>query len=181
MEVIDLKLSGLKLIKPQVFGDARGFFLETYSAARYAAAGIDVVFVQDNHSRSVHGTLRGLHYQSQPGQAKLIRVIQGRIWDVVVDIRPGSPTFGQWHSTELDSDRKEQLFIPIGFAHGFCVLSDAAEVEYKVSTPYDPQTECSVNYADPELAVPWPISQPVLSARDQAAESFASLRARLTK
>lgn len=179
MEVINLKLAGLKLIRPQVFGDARGFFVETYSAARYAAAGIDVTFVQDNHSRSVQGTLRGLHYQSRPGQAKLIRVIHGRIWDAVVDIRPGSPTFGQWHGTELDSETKEQLFIPVGFAHGFCVLSDAAEVEYKVSAPYDPQTECSVNYADPDLGVPWPIKQPILSARDKVAESFAALRARL--
>jgi dTDP-4-dehydrorhamnose 3,5-epimerase len=179
VQVTDLKLAGLKLIRPTVFGDDRGFFLETYSAGRYAAAGIDVTFVQDNHSRSVKGTLRGLHYQSRPGQAKLVRVIVGRIWDVVVDIRPDSATFGQWQGTELDTERREQLFVPVGFAHGFCVLSDAAEVEYKVSAPYDAATECSLHYADPELGIQWPVDQPVLSARDQQAESFAALRARL--
>jgi dTDP-4-dehydrorhamnose 3,5-epimerase len=168
VQVTDLKLQGLKLIRPTVFGDERGFFLETYSLPRYAAAGIDVTFVQDNHSRSVHGTLRGLHYQSRPGQAKLVRVIVGKIFDVVVDIRPASPTFGQWLGVELDAERREQLFIPVGFAHGFCVVSPAAEVEYKVSTPYDAGTECSVNYADPELAIRWPVEAPVVSARDAA-------------
>ncbi|HVR62949.1 MAG TPA: dTDP-4-dehydrorhamnose 3,5-epimerase [Polyangia bacterium] len=181
MEVIDLKLAGLKLVRPQLFGDARGVFLETYNVARYAAAGIDVPFVQDNHSRSVKDTLRGLHYQSQPGQAKLVRVSSGRIWDVAVDIRPDSATFGHWYGGQLDSERREQLYIPVGFAHGFCVLSDVADVEYKVSTPYDPRTECSLSYADPELAVSWPISQPILSARDKSAESFAAFRARVKR
>lgn len=178
MQVIDLELSGLKLIRPTVFGDERGFFLETYSAPRYAAAGIQVTFVQDNHSRSVKGTLRGLHYQSQPGQAKLVRVSRGRIWDVAVDIRPESPTFGRWHAVELDDQKNEQLFVPVGFAHGFCVLSDFAEVQYKVSSPYDAKTELALDYADPDLKVAWPISSPLLSARDQTAESFASFRAR---
>lgn len=178
MQVTDLDLEGLKLIVPAVFGDERGFFLETYSTARYAEVGITEVFVQDNHSRSVKGTLRGLHYQSRPGQAKLVRVTFGRIWDVAVDIRPASQTFGEWRGVELDAEKHQQLFVPVGFAHGFCVLSDSAEVQYKVSAPYDATTERSINFADPELAVLWPIEQPVLSARDQQAESFASFRAR---
>jgi len=179
VKVIDLELSGLKLIQPAVFRDERGFFLESYSVPRYAAAGIDVSFVQDNHSRSVKGTLRGLHYQSHPGQAKLLRVSLGRIWDVAVDIRPDSPTFGRWHGVELDDQKHEQLFVPVGFAHGFCVLSELAEVQYKCSQPYDAKTECAIDYADPELKVAWPVSAPVLSARDQQAESFASYRARV--
>ncbi len=179
MRIIDLELPGLKLIQPQVFGDARGFFLETYNAPRYREAGIDTVFVQDNHSLSVKNTLRGLHYQSSPGQAKLVRVSRGRIWDVAVDLRPESKTFGRWHALELDDDKRELLFIEAGFAHGFCVLSDVAEVQYKVSTPYDAKTECALRYNDPDLQVPWPIASPLLSARDQQAESFASFRARV--
>jgi dTDP-4-dehydrorhamnose 3,5-epimerase len=179
VQVVDFQLEGLKLIRPAVFGDDRGFFLETYNAARYKEVGIVETFVQDNHSRSVKGTLRGLHYQSHPGQAKLVRATLGRIWDVALDIRPLSKTFGQWQGVELDAEKREQLFVPVGFAHGFCVLSEAAEVQYKVSAPYDAATECSLNYADPELAVLWPIEQPLLSARDQQAESFASFRARV--
>jgi dTDP-4-dehydrorhamnose 3,5-epimerase len=181
VQIIDLDLEGLKLIRPAVFGDARGFFQETYNLARYAEAGIRETFVQDNHSRSVKGTLRGLHYQSQPGQAKLVRVTLGRVWDVAVDIRPASKTFGQWHGVELDAEKKEQLFVPVGFAHGFCVLSDFAEVQYKCSALYDAQTECTIDYADPQLAVPWPVEQPLLSARDQHAESFADFRTRVQR
>jgi dTDP-4-dehydrorhamnose 3,5-epimerase len=180
VKIVDLELGGLKLVQPEVIRDERGFFLETYSVARYAAAGIDVPFVQDNHSRSVKDTLRGLHYQSRPGQAKLVRVIAGRIWDVAVDIRPGSPTFGRWAGVELDAEKHEQIFIPVGFAHGFCVLSDIAEVEYKVSAPYDGKVECGLSYADPDLAVAWPVKTPLLSKRDQQAESFAAYRARVT-
>ena len=181
MQVFDGKLAGIKIVRPQIFGDDRGFFLESYSAPAYAAAGINAVFVQDNHSRSVKGTLRGVHYQSKPGQAKLVRVILGRIWDVTVDIRPESPTFGQWAAVELDDKSREQLFVPIGFAHGFCVLSEFAEVEYKVSAPYDAKAECAISYADPELAIKWPVSSPLLSARDQEAESFASFRSRVNR
>jgi dTDP-4-dehydrorhamnose 3,5-epimerase len=181
VEVIDLELAGLKLIRPTIFGDERGFFLETYHSARYAEAGIGETFVQDNHSRSLKGTLRGLHYQSHPGQAKLVRVTLGRIWDVAVDIRPDSTSFGQWQGIELDADKREQLFVPIGFAHGFCVVSDVAEVQYKCSALYDAKTESSIFYADPELAVRWPVEQPLLSARDQQAESFANFRARVGK
>jgi dTDP-4-dehydrorhamnose 3,5-epimerase len=179
MKVTDLELSGLKLIQPTVFGDDRGFFLETYSEPRYRAVGIDVHFQQDNHSRSIKGTLRGLHYQSQPGQAKLVRVASGRIWDVAVDIRPDSSTFGRWHAVELNDQERQQLFVPVGFAHGFCVLSEFADVQYKVSTPYDGATECGLSYDDPDLNVAWPVSSPLLSARDQQAESFASFRARV--
>jgi dTDP-4-dehydrorhamnose 3,5-epimerase len=181
VQVIDLDLEGLKLIRPAIFGDDRGFFLETYNALRYAEAGIAETFVQDNHSRSIKGTLRGLHYQSQPGQAKLVRVTLGCVWDVAVDIRPGSKTFGHWRGIELDAEKREQLFVPVGFAHGFCVLSAAAEVQYKCSAVYDAKTECTLDYADPELAVAWPVQAPLLSARDQGAESFASFRARVQK
>jgi dTDP-4-dehydrorhamnose 3,5-epimerase len=181
VQVIDLDLEGLKLIRPPVFEDERGFFQETYNAVRYAEARILETFVQDNHSRSIKGTLRGLHYQSRPGQAKLVRVTLGCIWDVAVDIRPGSKTFGHWRGVELDAKKREQLFVPVGFAHGFCVLSDVAEVQYKCSAVYDPKTECSLDYADPELGVAWPVQQPQLSARDQQAESFASFRARVQK
>jgi len=174
MEVFDIGLSGVKLIRPRVFPDERGFFLETYRVQPYAEQGINSAFVQDNHSRSVQGTLRGLHYQSSPGQAKLVRAATGKIWDVVVDIRPSSPTFGQWEGVYLDDRSHEQLFVPVGFAHGFCVISEHADVVYKVSAPYNPQTECSIRYDDPEIAVVWPLSEPLVSERDKLAESFAA-------
>jgi dTDP-4-dehydrorhamnose 3,5-epimerase len=173
MDVKQLKLSGVLLISPRVFKDNRGFFVETYQEARYREAGVDCGFVQDNHSRSSVRTLRGLHYQSAPGQAKLIRVAEGRIFDVVVDIRPGSPTFGQWEGVYLDADSHQQLFVPIGFAHGFCVVSEMADVVYKVSAPYNAATECGIAYDDPRVGVEWPVKDPILSARDQKAESFA--------
>ena len=181
MKVTELELSGLRLIEPRVFEDDRGFFLETWSAPKYAAAGIDCSFAQDNHSRSIQGTLRGLHYQSSPGQAKLMRCALGRIFDVAVDIRPDSPTFGQWKGVYLDAASHHQLFIPVGFAHGFCVVSEVAEVLYKVSTPYDAATETGLAWDDPDIGVEWPVSEPVLSARDQSAESFAKYRARMGK
>jgi dTDP-4-dehydrorhamnose 3,5-epimerase len=178
MEIIDLPLSGAKLIKPRVFGDARGFFFESYSEARYREAGMSEVWVQDNHSSSVKGTLRGLHYQSTPGQAKLVRVTRGRIFDAIVDIRPGSATFGKWHGEEIDAEQHCQIYIPIGFAHGFCVLSDIAEVQYKVSSPYDGAHECAIRWNDPEIGLVWPITAPILSERDQTSESFAAFKAR---
>lgn len=180
MECIDLPL-GLKLFRPSVFADSRGFFLETYQQRAYAAAGVEVTFVQDNHSRSTKGTLRGLHYQSHPGQAKLVRVGRGRIFDVAVDIRPDSATFGRWHGVYLDDQEHAQLLVPVGFAHGFCVVSDIADVMYKVSAPYDPKTECGLKFDDPDVGVAWPISEPLLSPRDQQAESFATYRARHQK
>ena len=179
MQARELKLSGLKLVSPDLFGDSRGFFLESYSEPRYAEAGIDCRFVQDNHSRSRQGTLRGLHYQSTPGQAKLLRVASGLIFDVAVDIRPDSPTFGQWEGVRLDAEKHEQLFVPVGFAHGFCVLSETADVLYKVSSVYDPATECTLSWDDPEIAVAWPVQEPLLSARDRAGESFADYKKRV--
>jgi dTDP-4-dehydrorhamnose 3,5-epimerase len=179
MDAKSLGLAGLVLIRPRVFHDDRGFFLESYQLDRYRAAGIDVTFVQDNHSRSTRDTLRGLHYQSTPGQAKLVRVTLGRIWDVAVDIRPESPTFKRWEAVELDAETHAQLFVPVGFAHGFCVLSDVAEVQYKVSTIYDAKTESSIRYDDPELGVAWPVATPRLSARDLEAPSFADYRRRV--
>lgn len=179
MEVVELGLSGLLLIKPRVFSDTRGFFLESYHQPRYREAGIDVGFVQDNHSRSKLGTLRGLHYQAHPGQAKLVRVVHGRIFDVTVDIRPDSPTFGRWQGVYLDAVDHHQLYIPIGFAHGFCVTSDAAEVLYKVSHPYDAATESTLSWNDPEIGVDWPVRDPVLSARDQKGETFADFARRM--
>lgn len=180
MEVVDLELPGLKLLKPRVFRDGRGFFLETYRKEAYRNIGIDCEFVQDNHSRSVHGTLRGLHYQSSPGQAKLLRVASGRVFDVAVDIRPESPTFGRWHAVNLDAEDHFQYFIPVGFAHGFCVLSESADVVYKVSNPYDPATECTLRWDDPSIGISWPIENPLLSERDKAlGESFSDYARRM--
>jgi dTDP-4-dehydrorhamnose 3,5-epimerase len=178
MEVEDLPLHGAKLIRPKVFRDSRGFFLESYSEHAYRAGGMPETWVQDNHSKSGRSTLRGLHYQSSPGQAKLVRVTCGRVFDVIVDIRPQSPTFGQWHGLYVDAEEHAQVYIPVGFAHGFCVLSDVAEVQYKVSSPYDAKTECAIRWNDPELGVTWPIDDPTLSQRDQTSESFAAFKAR---
>lgn len=174
-----LGLRGLLLIEPTVFADARGFFLEAYNRDEFAAAGITCEFVQDNHSRSSRNILRGMHYQSHPGQAKLVRVSHGKIFDVAVDIRPESETFGQWEGIELDSESHRQLFVPVGFAHGFCVLSERADVQYKLSAPYDPATEAGFRWDDPEIGIDWPVTEPVLSVRDQQAESFLALRERL--
>lgn len=179
MEIIELPLADARLIRPRVFRDSRGFFFESYSEEAYVAAGMPERWVQDNHSLSRQGTLRGLHYQSKPGQAKLVRVTRGRIFDVLVDIRPASPTFGQWHGVEIDAEEHVQVYIPLGFAHGFGVLSDVAEVQYKVSAPYDPAHECAIRWNDPELGVAWPIPNPTLSERDQSSESFAAFKSRL--
>ena len=178
VEFVNLQLDGLVLIKPKVFQDARGFFLESYSKSRYSEAGVRDEFVQDNHSRSVKGTLRGLHYQGKPGQSKLVRVAFGTIVDVAVDIRPTSPTFGKWVAVELSAERHEQLYVPVGFAHGFCVTSEAAEVLYKVSSPYDHAEELTIAWDDPTIGVVWPVINPVLSTRDQSGESFLSYKQR---
>lgn len=167
MKFTPLPLSGLVLVEPAVHGDARGFFVETYREDRFAAAGIATRFVQDNHSRSRRGTLRGLHYQREPGQAKLVRCAAGAIWDVVVDIRPDSPTFGRWHGEELTADNHRMLYIPIGFAHGFAVLSDIADVLYKVSSVYNAATEAGIAWDDPGIGVDWRVAEPILSERDK--------------
>jgi dTDP-4-dehydrorhamnose 3,5-epimerase len=161
------RLQGLLAVEPDVFRDERGFFLETFSRSRLAEAGIDLDFVQDNHSRSIRGTVRGLHFQAGSGQAKLVRVARGRIWDVAVDIRQDSPTFGEWEAFELDDEANHQLFIPVGFAHGFCALTDLADVCYKVSAPYDATLERGVRWDDPRIGISWPTSHPNLSDRDR--------------
>jgi len=174
MQVEATAIPGVLIITPRVFSDPRGFFFESYSRKRFQEHSIDTVFVQDNHSRSARGTLRGLHFQLPPvAQVKLIRVVRGAIWDVAVDIRAGSPTFGQWVGVELSAENYRQLYIPIGFAHGFCVLSDEAEVLYKTSDFYSPSHEKGIAWNDPALNVAWPVDEPILSARDQRAGSLA--------
>lgn len=168
MQVRETGLAGALVIEPRVFRDARGFFLETYHAERYAAAGILGPFVQDNHSHSTRGTLRGLHFQWRRPQGKLLRVIEGEIFDVALDIREDSPTFGRWVAVTLSADNFLQFFVPPGFAHGFCVTSAVAQVEYKCTELYDPEGEGGVAWDDPELAIPWPTRDIVLSPRDRS-------------
>lgn len=175
MEFSDLGIPGLKLIIPRLFRDERGFFFESYKRKSFLEHGIDAVFVQDNTSFSVKETVRALHFQSHPGQAKLISCVQGKIWDVAVDIRPHSPTFTQWVAVELDDQTHKQFFIPVGFAHGFAVLSDTARIQYKVSAPYDPTTECSIRWNDPDLKIAWPVQNPVLASRDKVSPLFKEI------
>ena len=165
-ERLETRLEGVALIEPQVFGDERGFFVETFSLDSWSGLGVDASFVQHNHSRSSKGTLRGLHFQTHPGQAKLLRCPRGSIFDVAVDLRKDSPTYGQWEGHVLDDVNHHQLYVPIGFAHGFCVLSDVADVTYLVSSLYDPETEAGIRWNDPEVGVEWPVEEPLLSQRD---------------
>jgi dTDP-4-dehydrorhamnose 3,5-epimerase len=160
-------LGGVWIIEPRVFSDARGFFFETYQEARFAELGIITRFVQDNHSRSIRGSLRGLHYQLHHPQAKLCRVIIGEVVDVVADIRQGSPTFGKWISVVLSAENKREIFVPKGFAHGFTVLSDSAEFLYKCDTLYRPDDEYGVVWNDPDLKIDWTLQDPVLSSKDR--------------
>lgn len=176
MELVEFELSGLKLIKPKVFRDQRGFFLETFSRKIYKDLGIDESFAQDNHSFSEYGCIRGMHFQTSPGQAKLVRVAEGRIFDVAVDIRPHSPTFGKWTGVILDGQEHHQLFVPIGFAHGFCVISSKAHVLYKVSTPYNSKTEAGFRWNDPQINIAWPVEHPIVSERDQESPYFKELQ-----
>jgi dTDP-4-dehydrorhamnose 3,5-epimerase len=176
VNVIDTNITEVKIIEPKVFGDDRGFFLETYHAARYAElAGIDLPFVQDNHSRSTKGILRGLHFQKTKPQGKLVRVVSGEVYDVAVDIRRDSPTFGQWAGVILSEQNKRQFWVPPGFAHGFVVLSDTADFEYKCTDYYDPADEGAIRWDDPDLAIDWPITNPSLSDKDATAGSFKDL------
>jgi dTDP-4-dehydrorhamnose 3,5-epimerase len=172
---LQTKLDGVVLLEPEVYGDERGFLLESFSRAEYSELGIEVDFVQDNHSRSGANILRGIHFQTEPGQAKLVRCGRGRIWDVAVDLRRDSPTHGQWEGYELDDVAHRQLFVPVGFGHGFCVLSDIADVLYKVSSYYDPETESGIAWDDPDVAIEWPISEPQLSERDRTAPKLAEV------
>ncbi len=166
MKVISTEIEEVKIIKPKVFGDARGFFKETWSRNRYIEAGIELTFVQDNVSSSSKGVLRGLHYQHPQGQAKLISVLRGEVLDVVVDVRVGSPTFGKYVSTILSEDNHRQFYVPIGFAHGFCVLSEMALFSYKCTEFYNAQTEGGVLWNDPDLGIDWPVDNPSLSEKD---------------
>ncbi len=168
MKVLKTDLDGVLVIEPQVFEDARGFFMESYNRSRYKEFGIKLNFVQDNLSFSKHKTLRGLHYQHPKAQAKLVQVLQGEVFDVVVDIRPQSPTFGHWIGEYLSGANKKQVIIPEGFAHGFCVLSDTALFHYKCSDFYASECEGGINWKDSSLAIDWPIDDPIVSKKDKS-------------
>jgi dTDP-4-dehydrorhamnose 3,5-epimerase len=181
MHVETTSIAGVLLIAPDVYRDPRGFFVETYQEERYRAAGMTAHFVQDNQSKSVGGTLRGLHAQLKRPQAKLVRCVQGAIWDVAVDIRRGSPTFGRWVGAELSAATARQIYIPIGFAHGFAVLSETAEVEYKCSDLYVPSDQLALRWNDPDLGISWPVESPILSDKDAAAPLLKELEALLPR
>ncbi|HEU4684600.1 MAG TPA: dTDP-4-dehydrorhamnose 3,5-epimerase [Nitrospira sp.] len=173
MRISRIDIPGVVVIDPTVFRDERGCFLEVYHAERYAEADLKQRFVQDNYSRSVYGTLRGLHFQEPHGQGKLVMALEGSVYDVIVDIRKGSPTFGTWYAAELSSDNLRQLYIPPGCAHGFCVISKTAAFLYKCTELYSPKDERGIRWDDPQLAIPWPVSDPILSPKDRA---FRTLR-----
>ncbi len=172
-------IPGVVVVKPKVHSDARGFFVETYHEPRYQKHGIPDRFVQDNHSRSTRGTLRGLHAQAPNPQGKLVRCVEGAVWDVSVDIRLDSPSFGRHVAIELTAENFHQLYVPRGLLHGFVVLSEFAQIEYKCTSVYDPQAEFSVRWNDPELSIPWPIDAPILSEKDRNAPLLSEVRDRL--
>jgi len=175
MKVLETPLAGALIIEPRVFGDQRGFFLETWSRSRYAEAGIDVDFVQDNLSSSRRGVLRGLHFQNPLAQGKLVYVLAGEVFDVAVDLRRGSPTFGGWHGVVLSGENKRQFWVPPGFAHGFCVTSETALFAYKCTELYAPQNERSIRWDDPDLAIDWPVTAPQVSDKDRVAPLLADI------
>jgi dTDP-4-dehydrorhamnose 3,5-epimerase len=175
MKVTETTLPGVLLIEPRVFGDARGWFIETFHAARYREAGIPADFVQDNVSRSARGVLRGLHFQNPNLQGKLVQVLEGEVFDVAVDIRVGSPSFGRWVGATLSADNHHQLWIPEGFAHGFCVLSEHALFSYKCTAPYDAAADGGIRWDDPDIAVAWPVASPNVSDKDRAAPRLCEL------
>jgi dTDP-4-dehydrorhamnose 3,5-epimerase len=175
LQRVPTKLDGVVLLEPAVHGDERGFLVETYRRDLWAEHGVEAEFVQHNHSRSARGTLRGLHFQTEPGQAKLVRCARGEIFDVAVDLRRDSPTYGQWEGHLLDDEAHRQLFVPVGFAHGFAVLSDVADVTYLCSSTYDPATESGIAWDDPEVGVEWPVSDPLVSERDRGAPTLAEV------
>jgi dTDP-4-dehydrorhamnose 3,5-epimerase len=172
---LDTGIDGLVLIEPEVHGDERGFLVETFRDDAWLELGIETDFVQENHSRSGRNILRGLHFQTTPGQAKLVRCLRGRIWDVAVDLRRDSPSYRRWEGHELDDERHRQFFVPVGFAHGFCVLSDTADVAYKLSSHYDAATEAGIAWDDPDIGVEWPATEPRLSERDRSAPRLAEI------
>jgi dTDP-4-dehydrorhamnose 3,5-epimerase len=169
------KLDGLVLLEPEVHGDERGFMVETYAREAWGELGVGAEFVQHNHSRSSKGTLRGIHFQTEPGQAKLVRCPRGEILDVAVDLRRGSPTFGRWEAHVLDDVHHRQLFVPVGFGHGFAVLSEVADVAYLLSSVYDPATESGIAWDDPDVAVEWRVADPLLSERDKTAPRLSEV------
>ncbi|NLU19005.1 MAG: dTDP-4-dehydrorhamnose 3,5-epimerase [Serratia liquefaciens] len=176
MQITDTRIQGVKIIQPKVFGDERGFFLETFEKKRYQEMlNIDLDFVQDNHSRSSKGVLRGLHFQKQNPQGKLVRVVRGEVFDVVVDIRRDSPTYGAWEGVLLSEENKTQFWVPPGLAHGFVVLSDTADFEYKCTDYYNPAYEGCLLWNDPAVGVEWPISNPLLSAKDKVGKLLKEL------
>jgi len=175
MHVTPTALPSVLLIEPAVFGDARGYFFETWHRQRYSQHGMPRDFVQDNVSRSARGILRGLHLQEPHAQGKLVQVLEGEVFDVAVDVRVGSPTFGRWAGERLSSDNHRQLYIPEGFAHGFCVISESALLQYKCTELYHPETELSIAWNDPELGIEWPTREPLLSAKDRAATRLSDI------
>jgi len=175
MKRLPTRLDGLVLLAPDVHGDERGFFQETYRHDAWMAEGVTGPFVQDNHSRSRRGTVRGIHFQTEPGQGKLVRCARGAVWDVVVDLRRGSPTFGEWEASTLDDVNGHQLWIPVGFGHGFCVLSDVADFVYKCTTYFDPATEAGIRFDDPDVGIEWPEGEQLCSERDRVAPRLAEI------
>ncbi len=175
MNFIESPLPGVILIEPKVCADDRGFFMETYHMARFRAAGIPAAFVQDNHSRSTRGVLRGLHYQEPRAQGKLVRCIRGALFDVAVDIRRGSPHFGKWYSIEISDENKRMLWIPPGFAHGFCAISEEADLVYKCTELYDARADRCILWNDPEIGIDWPLTEPLLSPKDAAAPRLSEV------
>ena len=175
MKVVQTRLPGVLIVEPDVYGDERGFFLETWSQRRYSEAGLPQKYVQDNMSFSTRGILRGLHLQHPHGQGKLVQVLVGEVFDVAVDVRVGSPTFGQWDGALLSADNRKQIYIPPGFAHGFCVTSDSALFAYKCTELYKREAELGVIWNDPDIGIDWPIDDPVLSAKDAAFPRLADI------
>ncbi|MCL5269901.1 MAG: dTDP-4-dehydrorhamnose 3,5-epimerase [bacterium] len=173
MEVEKTPLEGLLIIHPRVFADPRGFLYESYNEAKFRQAGLNTDWRQDNHTFSVKNSLRGMHFQRGEGQVKLVRCTQGRVWDVAVDIRPESPTLGQWFAIELSAENKRMLYLARGFAHGYVVLSDGAEIIYKCSSVYHGELEDQIKWDDPRIGIDWPVRHPIISERDQTAQSFS--------
>jgi len=176
---VETEISDLVLLEATAHGDERGFLLESFREDAWSEHGVAGPFVQENHSRSSKDILRGLHFQTSPGQAKLVRCVRGAIWDVAVDLRPDSATYKNWEGYELSDENHRQLFVPVGFGHGFCVLSDVADVAYKLTSVYDPATEAGIRWDDPEVGVEWPVGDPQLSERDKVAPILAEIEATL--
>ncbi len=174
-ELLPTRLEGLALIEPEVHGDERGFMVETFRSERWRELGVDATFVQQNHSRSSRGTLRGIHFQLEPGQAKLVRCARGEILDVAVDLRRGSPTHGEWEAVTLDDVSHRQLYVPVGFGHGFAVLSEVADVSYQLSSLYDHDQERGIAWDDPDVGVDWQVEEPLLSERDKTAPRLSEI------